>query len=94
MLRTKIISKITKAVNLMQCFSPFRIKFINRHLENRYYSKVIKKLFDPSTSLKMYWSILITFSNNKKHPLLFRVFHENEIIDFKQRTEIFNNVHL
>ena len=54
MLRTKIISKITKAVNLMQCFSPFRIKFINRHLENRYYSKVIKKLFDPSTSLKMY----------------------------------------
>ena len=94
MLRTKIISKITKAVNLMQCFSPFRTKFINHHLENKYYSKVIRKLFDPSTSLKMYWSILITFSNNKKYPLFLRVFHENEIIDFKQRTEIFNNVHL
>ena len=32
-----------------------------------YYHQLARKLIDPSTSCKTYWSILKTFYNNKKH---------------------------
>ena len=47
-------------------------------LKNKYYSKIVERLLDPSTSPKAYWSIWKTFLNNKK-------------INFKQRAEIFNS---
>ena len=60
-------------------------------LKNKYYSKVAKRLLDPSTSPKTYWSILKTFLNNKKIPVIPPIFHDNKYItDFKQKAEIFN----
>ena len=62
------------------------------NLKNEYYSKVAEKLLDPSTSPKTYWSILETFLNNKKIPVVPPIFHDNKfIIDFKQKAEIFNS---
>ena len=58
----------------------------------KYYSKVAKRLLDPSTSPKTYWSILKTFLNNKKIPVIPPIFHDNKYItDFKQKAEIFNS---
>ena len=62
------------------------------NLGNKYYSKVAKKLLDPSTSPKTYCSILKTFLNNKKIPVIPPIFHDNKFItDFKQKAETFNS---
>ena len=54
-------------------------------------SKVAKKLSDPSTSTKCYWSLLKTLLNDQKLPCIPPIFHNNEyIIDFKEKSEIFN----
>ena len=61
-------------------------------MKNKYYSKVAKKLLDPSTRPKTYWSILKTFLNNKKIPVILPIFHDNKFItNFKQKAEIFNS---
>ena len=61
-------------------------------LKNKYYSKVVKRLLDPSTSPRMCWSILKAFLNNKKIPVIPSIFHDNKYItDFKQKAEIFNS---
>ena len=60
-------------------------------LKNKYYSKVAKRLLDPSTSPKTYWSILKTFLNNEKIPVIPPIFYDNKFItDFKQKAEVFN----
>ena len=47
---------------------------------------------DPATSPKAYWSILKTFSNNKKIPCIPTIYQDNNYVtDFKKKTEIFNN---
>ena len=62
------------------------------NLKNKYYSKVAKKLLDPSTSPKTYWSILKTFLNNKKIPVIPSILHDKKYItDFKQKAEVFNS---
>ena len=61
-------------------------------LKNNYYSKVAKRLLDPSTSPKTYWYILKTFLNYKKMPVIPPIFNNNKFItDFKQKAEIFNS---
>ena len=60
------------------------------NLKNKYNSKVAKQLLDPSTSPETYWSILKTFLNNKKIPIILPTYHNNKFItDFKQKAEIF-----
>ena len=60
-------------------------------MKNKYYSKVAEGLLDPSTSLKTYWSILKTFLNNKKIPVIPPIFYDNKFItDFKRKAEVFN----
>ena len=62
------------------------------NLKSKYYSRAAKKLLDTSTSAKTYWSILKTFLNNKKIPVIPPIFHDNKFItDFKQKAEIFNS---
>ena len=62
------------------------------NLKKQYYSKVAKKLLDPSTSPKTYWSILKAYLNKKKIPVIPPIFHDNKFItDFKQKAEIFNS---
>ena len=61
-------------------------------LKNKFYSKVAKKLLDPSTSPKTYFSIMKVFLNNKKIPIIPQIFHDNKYItDFKQKFETFNS---
>ena len=69
-------------------------------LKNKYYSKVAKRLLDSSTSPKTYWSILKTFLNNKKIPVIPPIVHDKKYItDFKQKLKsliltFLNNVRL
>ena len=55
------------------------------------YARLSKKLLDPATSPKSYWSILKIFLNNKEIPCIPPLLHENKfIIDFRRKAEIFN----
>ena len=59
--------------------------------KHKYHARLSKKLSDPATSPKSYWSILKTFLNNKKIPCIPPLLHENKfIIDFRKKAEIFN----
>ena len=50
----------------------------------KYYAHLSKKLLDPGTSPKSYWSILKAFLNNKKIPCVSPLLHETEFItDFR-----------
>ena len=47
---------------------------------------------DPTTSLKVCWSILKIILNNKKIPCIPPIYHrKNYITDFKEKAQIFNN---
>ena len=60
--------------------------------KEKYYVRLSKKLLDPQTSPKSYWSILKTFLNNKKIPCIPPLLHQDKfIIDFKEKAEMFNN---
>ena len=59
--------------------------------ENNYYDMLANKLSNPSTSSKIYWSILKIFCNNKKIPLIPAIFIGNKLeIDFKLKVNHFN----
>ena len=59
--------------------------------KHKYHARLSKKLSDPATSPKSYWSTLKTFLNNKKIPCIPPLLHENKfIIDFRRKAEIFN----
>ena len=68
--------------------------------KNKYYSKAAKRLLDPSNSPKTYWSILKTFLNNKKIPVIppiFMIINILQILNKKLKSLILiflNNVHL
>ena len=60
--------------------------------KERYYSRLSKKLMEPSTSPKTYWSVLKSFHNNKKIPCIPPIFHENRFVtNFKEKAELFNS---
>ena len=47
---------------------------------------------DPTTSPRVYWSILKTILNNKKIPCIPPIYHNNNYItDFKEKAQIFND---
>ena len=77
-----------------ETFQSFRgqLSSLIASLKNKYYSKLAKRLLDYSASTKTYWSILKTFLNNKKIPVIPPIFYDNRFItDFKQKAEIFNS---
>ena len=62
------------------------------NLKNYFYSKVAKRLLDPSTSPKTHWSYWKKNLNNKKIPVISSIFHDNKFTTyFKQKAEIFNS---
>ena len=64
---------------------------IEKSKSNYYYACLSKKLSDPTTSLKSYWSILKAFLNDKKIPCISPLLHNDKFItSFKQTVEIFN----
>ena len=59
--------------------------------KHKYHARLSKKLSDPATSPKPYWSILKTFLNNKKIPCIPSLLYENKFItDFRRKAVIFN----
>ena len=65
---------------------------LNVSIENskqRYYSKLLSKLANPSTRSKKYWSILKTFLNNKKIPSIPPLFHKNKLKTTKKLSSTF-----
>ena len=60
--------------------------------KQKYFNKITKKLCDPLTSTKSYWSLLKTILNVKKVPCVPPIFHKNKYLtDFKETSEIFNS---
>ena len=60
-------------------------------LKEQFYTRILTKLMDFTTSPKAYWSILKTILNNKKIPCIPTIYHNNKYLtDFKQNDQIFN----
>ena len=66
--------------------------------KNDYHSALAKKLSDPTISSKTYWSILKTFYNTKKVPIILPILIENKLDFLKKLTTstsfLLLNVHL
>ena len=57
-----------------------------------FYKNRAKKLNDPNTSNKIYWSIIKTFINGKKTPIIPPLLVNNNLIsNFRKKANIFNN---
>ena len=58
-----------------------------------YYARLSRKLSDPMTSPKSYWSILKTFLNNKKIPFIPLLLYDDKFTtNFKGKAELSNNI--
>ena len=56
----------------------------------KYYSHLSDKLLDSKTNLKLYWSVLRTFLNNKQIPCIPPLLHnEKFIMEFKEKAQLF-----
>ena len=61
--------------------------------KEQFYTRILTKLMDFTTSPKAYWSILKTILNNKKIPCIPTIYHNNKYFtDFKQKAQIFNDI--
>ena len=61
------------------------------HRKDEYYLHLAKKLNDPQTNAKTYWSVLKTFFNDKKIPVIPPLLVDGNLIsDFKEKANRFN----
>ena len=68
------------------------IRIPSYSIKLKYYSRISKRMINPLTSTKTYWSILKSFLNNKKIPCIPPLFHQNRYITkCKDKAELFNN---
>ena len=59
--------------------------------KKEYYDQLSKKLNDPLTSSKTYWSILKTFYSGTKIPLIPPIIIDNKVIrNFREKANVFN----
>ena len=59
--------------------------------KNSYYDRLSKKLSDPKTSPKAYWSILKSFYGDKRVPIIPPLYENNRYVsDFKAKADLFN----
>ena len=60
--------------------------------KKEYYDQLSKKLNDPLTSSKTYWSILKTFYSGTKIPLIPPIIIDKKVItNFREKANFFNN---
>ena len=60
--------------------------------KEKYYHDLSMKLNDPKTSAKTYWSILKSFYNDSKIPLIPPLLVNNKIVsDFTEKANLFND---
>ena len=78
-------------VKLLDC----KLSEVSQLLEknkDEYYCRLGKRLNDPSTSAKSYWTILKTFYNKRKIPLIPSLLGNNSFVtDFKGKANLFND---
>ena len=56
-----------------------------------YYRRIASKLNDPNTAPKTYWSILKSFVNGKKIPLIPPILVNDQLVtDFLEKANLFN----
>ena len=53
--------------------------------KQRYYSRFSKKLMEPCTSPKTYWSVLKSFHNNKKYPVFHQFFTKIDLLPISKK---------
>ena len=59
--------------------------------KDEYYYRLGKRLNDPNTSAKSYWTILKTFYNKRKIPLIpLPLINNSFVTDFKEKANLFN----
>ena len=59
--------------------------------KDEYYYRLGKRLNDPNTSAKSYWTILKTFYNKRKIPLIpLPLVNNSFVTDFKEKANLFN----
>ena len=89
---TNLIVKMKITLLLSKTFNSFnKNNSLIEKFKHKYYVRLSKKLLDPATTPKLYWSILKIFLNNKKLPCIPPLLHENKfVIDFRSKAEIFN----
>ena len=57
-----------------------------------YYRRIASKLNDPSTAPKTYWSILKSFVNGKKIPLIPPILVNDQLVtNFLEKANLFND---
>ena len=70
---------------------PTELSNLIRDTKTEYHRKLAAKLVNPSTSPKTYWSILKTFANGRKVPVIPPLLTNNEFIsNFKTKANYFN----
>ena len=75
-------------------FDALKAKLQNsiNYFEFEYHSKISKKLSNPSTSPKCYWTLLKTLLNGRKTPCIPPLFHDNKFItDFEKKSKVLNS---
>ena len=72
-----------------QCFENFQslqnLLGVSIEASKERYSRLSKKLMDPTASPKTYWSVLKSFHNDKKMPCIRSIFHENNLLQISEK---------
>ena len=85
--RFKSNSQLLSQLNLL----PEQLRFLINKSKKYYLARTASKLTNVQKNSKTCWSILNCFLNNKKHPLIPPLLHENKfLIDFKDKAKRFN----
>ena len=63
--------------------------------KDEYYYRLGKRLNDPNTSAKSYWTILKTFYNKRKIPLIQQLLvNKSFLTDFKEKADSLNDLNI
>ena len=84
---------VNNSSNLGRLSSPQnKLSSLIKTSKQKYFSKIAKKLSDPSISSKNYWFILKSFLKGKKVPCIPPIFHENKFVtDVREKAELFTS---
>ena len=84
-------NKVSKLFNKVE-YLQNELKSLIEAYKEKYHSSISKRMTNPLTSTKTYWSILKSFLNNKKIPCIPLLSHPNRYITkYKDKAELINN---
>ena len=87
--RSYILSNKNPQIFEKEKYLQNQLKLSTETNKERYYLTIYKKLMNPMTSAKTYWSTLKSLLNNKKIACIPTLFHQNKYVtDFKKEAGI------